>query len=186
MGEVQNFLHVQQHLPPPPHQVHRIPACNEHHRVGNSLEIAVLGCTCLLACSSRSNPDQLTICQSTHASPKATSQLPQRLHVLQRHHQQLRLQQLLVHHAWPHLRRSRLLRPLMARAQESPLHSVGLEAGCHCVDGLQLVSCLAITVVVGSRGVHIYGVSFDQENVIRQNWDKPPSVCKEEALVVFC
>jgi hypothetical protein len=54
----------------------------------------------------------------------------------------------------------------------------------------QLAASLATTIVVATHGVHIYGVSVEQENIIRRNWNGPPLVYQQSKLalaaVVFC
>lgn len=54
----------------------------------------------------------------------------------------------------------------------------------------QLAASLATTIVVVTQGYHISGVSVEQENIIRRNWDGPPLAYRQEKLalvaVVFC
>ena len=54
----------------------------------------------------------------------------------------------------------------------------------------QLAAALAITIVVATHGVHIHGVSVEQENIIRREWNGPPLAYHQEgralATVVTC
>ena len=62
--------------------------------------------------------------------------------------------------------------------------------GAAAASVFQLAASLATTVVVGTRGVHIYGVSMEEDNIIRMSWKGTPLVYRQEkralAAVVTC